>query len=254
MSRSSETRLLPHDREAEQAVLGSIIHDNANAHPAAELLTPDAFFSPAHRDIFSVMLGLAEDKSRIDEISISDALRNQNRLENAGGLVYIAELVDLTPVASNVRYYAHIVRQKALLRSLIASSMDIAAKGREGMEDPDALIGKAEEIFTQLAQEARSPAMGELIHSARTVLERLYAVFESGRGAVEYIPVGIPEFDKKLDGFPVGFPTVIAARTGEGKTLLANQAFLMGGLRKVSTLFVTLELREMELMGRGLRI
>ena len=130
MSRSSETRLLPHDREAEQAVLGSIIHDNANAHPAAELLTPDAFFSPAHRDIFSVMLGLAEDKSRIDEISISDALRNQNRLENAGGLVYIAELVDLTPVASNVEPLSllHLnVSGLAALESITTRMMALAA-------------------------------------------------------------------------------------------------------------------------------
>ena len=94
--------MLPHDKDAEQGVLGAIIHNNEAFYQAAELLQPEHFFSPAHRELFKAMIGLTDQGDPIDEITLGNYLKSRNKLEQVGGLVSIPELVDLTPVTANV--------------------------------------------------------------------------------------------------------------------------------------------------------
>ena len=166
----STQSLLPHDKEAEQGVLGAVIHDNESVHAALEMLTAEMFFSPAHQYIFQAMTDLDERNEPIDEITLGNLLRAKNQLGQVGGLVYVAELVDLTPVASNVLYYAGIVREKHQLRSLIGAATEIASKGRESPDDVEGLIHNAEDIFLQLADQATTRTYAHINTFKSTVL------------------------------------------------------------------------------------
>ncbi|MCZ6749501.1 MAG: replicative DNA helicase [SAR324 cluster bacterium] len=220
VSHPTET-LLPHDKEAEQAVLGAIIHDNEALHAATELLQPEAFFSPAHRNLFAAMMELAERTEPIDEITLGHHLRAKNQLDSTGGLVYIGELFDLTPVASNVRYYAEIVREKSQLRSLIDSAMDIASKGRDAPEDVGGLIQQAEDIFLNLATDAAPRsyvALKEILTGTFTKLEEAH----DRPGGMMGVPMGFIELDELTNGLQPSNLIIVAARPSMGKTSFAT--------------------------------
>jgi replicative DNA helicase len=251
LSHPTET-LLPHDKEAEQSVLGAIIHDNEAVHLAAELLSPESFFSPAHRDLFAAMLELAERSEPIDEITLGNHLRAKNQLDKVGGLVYIAELVDLTPVVSNVRYYAQIVREKSHLRSLINSAMEIASRGRESPENVSGLIQQAEDVFLHLATEATPRSYSHIKDLLVNSFSRLEAAYDR-EDALTGLATGFIELDELTNGLQPANLVIVAARPSMGKTSLAvniaRYAALHGG--KPSLIF-SLEMSKEELALRML--
>ncbi|MCZ6644754.1 MAG: replicative DNA helicase, partial [SAR324 cluster bacterium] len=192
--------LLPHDKEAEQGVLGAIIHNNDALNHAAEILQPEFFFSPAHRELFQAMINLADRQNPIDEITLGDALRSRNLLDQVGGLIYIAELVDLTPVASNVAVYAEIVRQKHQLRSLISAATDIANKGRDTPGDVGELLDQAQDIIIELANDAQVRSYAQLKDLLAANFEALEAAQDRGDDLTG-LPSGFAELDKYTNGF-----------------------------------------------------
>ena len=212
--------LLPHDKEAEQGVLGAIIHNNDAFNHAAEILQPEFFFSPAHRELFKAMLELSERSDPIDEITLGHCLRSKNQLDQVGGLVYIAELVDLTPVASNVVVYAEIVRQKHQLRSLISAATDIATRGRDEQDNVEGLIHQAEDIIIDLANRAQLRSYAHLKDLLITNFERLEEVQDKG-DELTGMPSGFAELDKYTNGLQNSDLIVVAARPSMGKTSFA---------------------------------
>ena len=113
--------LLPHDKMAEQAVLGAIIIQNSVLLQILDILTSDDFFSPAHQFIFAAMQEMAsqEPPIPIDELTLLNHLESRQRLEQTGGVDYLNELSQKTPVAENAEFYAQIVREKGQLRDII---------------------------------------------------------------------------------------------------------------------------------------
>ncbi len=217
---SPSSNLLPHDKEAEQGVLGAIIHNNDALSQAVEMLQPEYFFSPAHRELFKAMLQLSERQAPIDEITLGTYLRDRNQLEPVGGLVYIAELVDLTPVASNVGVYAEIVRQKHQLRSLIQAAMEIAAKGRDTPDNAEELIHQAEGIFIDLANSAQLKSYAHL----KDLLNQSFETLEGMQDRDEELlglPTGFAELDKYTNGLQKSELIIVAARPSMGKTSFA---------------------------------
>ena len=212
--------LLPHDKEAEQGVLGAIIHNNDALNHAVEILQPEFFFSPAHRELFKAMIDLAERQDPIDEITLGNALRSRNQLDQVGGLVYIAELVDLTPVASNVAVYAEIVRQKHQLRALIDAATDIANKGRDTPDDVGVLLDQAQDIIIELANKAQVRSYAQLKDLLAINFEQLEAAQDRGDDLTG-LPSGFAELDKYTNGFQASDLIIVAARPSMGKTSLA---------------------------------
>ena len=213
-------QLLPYDKEAEQSVLGAILHNNDALLQAAEILQPDAFFSPAHRDLFQAMLELATRKAPIDEITLANFLRSRNQLEQVGGMVYIAELGDATPVSLNVMAYAEIVREKHQLRSLITSATQIADKGRAGAGDVEGLIQQAEQTFLDLARHATRRSyqtIGDLLKESFTKLEQAQDRSDGLTG----LPTGFRDLDEMTNGLQATDLIIVAARPGMGKTSFA---------------------------------
>jgi replicative DNA helicase len=212
--------LLPHDKEAEQGVLGTVLHNNNALLQAAEIVQPDSFFSPAHRELFRAMLELHERREPIDEITLAAFLRARNQLEPVGGIVYIAELGDMTPLAANVTAYAEIVREKHQLRSLITAAMDIATKGRESGEDVQGLIQQAEDIFLDLANKATIKSyssLGDLLKANLALLEKAQDLGEGLTG----LATGFRELDDLTNGLQRSDLIIVAARPGMGKTSFA---------------------------------
>src|SRR5262245_16964976 len=124
-------RVPPHSIEAEESVIGGILLDNAALDRAIELLIPEDFYREAHRKIMRAMLALSERHEPVDLVTLADALRSRNELQEVGGASYLAELVERVPTAANVAYYAKIVKDKAILRALISTSGEIALRGYE---------------------------------------------------------------------------------------------------------------------------
>src|SRR6267378_2514917 len=114
-------RTLPHNLEAERSVLGAILIHNDAFNQAAEVLKPRDFYRDAHRRIFEKMVQLSERGNAIDFVTLKEELSRSGELDEVGGPAYVASLVDGLPHATNVEYYARIVREKSTLRNLIAS-------------------------------------------------------------------------------------------------------------------------------------
>ncbi|MDH4224798.1 MAG: replicative DNA helicase [Deltaproteobacteria bacterium] len=214
------SQILPHDKEAEQGVLGAVIHNNQALYQVMDLLSAESFFAPAHRHMFQAMLEMAEMKTPIDEITLANHLRSKNLLENVGGLVYIAEMTDLTPVTSNITAYAEIVREKYQLRSLINNAMEIATKGRQSPEDVGGLIQTAEGIFQELATSATRRSYSHIRDLLGASFEAIEKQQDMG-GSLTGLPTGFTELDEMTSGMQPSDLIILAARPSMGKTSFA---------------------------------
>jgi len=242
--------MLPHDKEAEQGVLGAIIHNNEAFYQASEILQPEFFFSPAHRELFKAMHGLTEQQDPIDEITLGNYLKSRNKLEQVGGLVYIAELVDLTPVTANVLVYAEIVREKYQLRQLIDAATEIASRGRGSSENVQGLIQEAEHVFLNLATNATRHSFSHL----KELLMRNFEMLEAAQDRVEGVTgvaTGFEDLDDYTSGLQPGDLIILAARPSMGKTSFAlNMARHAAAHRQVPALIFTLEMSKEQMAQR----
>src|SRR5919109_1302053 len=125
-------RQTPWSNEAEQAVLGAMLLDQDSALKAAEVLDDTMFYREGHRLLFRAMMSLTERRDVIDPVTLRDELSRRGDLDRAGGLEYIAALIDVVPTAANVEYHAKIVRDKAVLRRLIDAATSILQDAYEG--------------------------------------------------------------------------------------------------------------------------
>lgn len=213
---------LPHSIEAEIAVLGSIILDNATVDAVAGLIAAGDFYREAHQTIYQVCLKLAEADRPIDLLTLSDALSAAGALDAVGGAVFLASLVDAVPSAANAEAYARIVHERALLRRLLGAANQIAtrAQGAAGSGEAPAVVEEAEQIIFQVAadrfQRGLRPAH-DVVRESYDRLEQLFLRKESLTG----IPTGFERLDDLTCGFQKSDLLVLAARPSMGKTALA---------------------------------
>src|SRR5690554_2270968 len=128
-------KIPPQSIEAEQSVLGSMIIEKEAIFTAMELLREDDFYRTAHRKIFEAIMALSERGEPVDLVTLADELQRRHALEEAGGTAYLSALAGAVPTAANVQYYALIVREKSLLRSLIHAATKIITECYEGPPD-----------------------------------------------------------------------------------------------------------------------
>ena len=147
-------RPLPHNPDAERGILGAVILDNRALDAAVEKLRSDDFFLPQHRRIFDCMKDLAKKQQAIDTITLKEGLEGRGELEGAGGIAYLSPLADGLPRVTNVEHYVRIVKEKAVLRSLIYSASAIQEQALGGAEDASAIILGAESSFAKLREQA----------------------------------------------------------------------------------------------------
>ena len=237
--------LLPHDTMAEQAVLGAIIIQNSILLEILDILNTDDFFSPANQHIFAAMQEMAaqEPPVPIDELTLLSQLESKQQLELTGGVDYLNELSQKTPVAENAEFYAHIVREKGQLRDIILTAHEVAKRGQEeNAENISEFIAEATDRLQSIDARTRLKSYSHLKEVLAINFEELEKVSESPEN-VTGVPTGFTELDDLTRGLQKGDLIIIAARPSMGKTALAiNMALYASGHAQIPVLFFSLEM------------
>ena len=216
--KNSTHRLPPQAIEAEQAVLGCMLIDPEAVPRVFHTLTEKSFFKTAHSHIFNAMALLFEKNETIDSITVSDQLKKSGSLEEIGGAFYITELSVDTPTASNVEYYAKIIKEKEILRSIISSAGKMSTDAYDGTEDATVILDNAEQILFDLSQNAERGGFKPIEPVLHDVLDNWGS---RKSGALTGVPTGFYDLDDLLSGMQKSDLIICAGRPSMGKTALA---------------------------------
>jgi len=212
--------LPPQSLEAEESILSAILVDNDTLLEVLEILSPEDFYRSAHQKIFSAISELFLRNEPVDLVTLTNILREHDRLEEIGGAAYLANLVDTVPLAVNAQYYAKIVYDKACLRRLIEKSNSIAKRCFEDRGDVDSVIDFAESSIFEISENKIRPTfypIGKIIESNIDVLEER----QGSRALVTGVATGFTKLDELTAGLQKSDLVILAGRPGMGKTALA---------------------------------
>jgi replicative DNA helicase len=242
----------PHNLEAEQSVLGAILLSDRSMYGLVieEGLRPEDFYRGRHARVFAAMLELYEESRPIDALTLTEHLRQLGQLDDVGGEAAIQALAGSVPAAGNVRHYAQIVKENALVRRLLTTTYDIQASIGAHEGTPRDLVERAERAMLEVAHDDRQKDFRRIDEVLREEIDKLHTL--SLRGAeLTGVPSGFRDLDRITGGFQPGNLVVIAARPSMGKSALvtnmAENAALKHG-HKVA--LFSLEMSEAELAQR----
>ena len=213
----------PHSIEAEQSILGGLMLDNSKWDSVGDQVLEEDFYRQDHRLVYRVVSRLATEGRPIDVVTVAEELERINEIENAGGMAYLGELVERTPSATNVRAYAKIVHERAVLRRLISVSGEISdsafnTNGRSTSE----LLDDAERKVFQIAESRTGQEGGpQSINPVLTrTLERIDELFNS-TDSITGVTTGFKDLDEMTSGLQPSDLVIVAARPSMGKTAFA---------------------------------
>jgi replicative DNA helicase len=214
-------RVPPYSEEAEKGVLGSILLDPERIVDICleQQLVPDSFFVPAHKRIFEIAVEMSKNGEAIDILTIVERLRSAGQLDSVGGSVYIDRLVDSTPTAAHAEYYIDIVRQKHLLRAVIACSRDAENDCYSSEQSADLILSRVEQSFMDIT-ERQHGFMVPWPETVRETMEHVEQMLVNKRG-ISGLSTGYRDIDRCTMGLRPGEMIVLAARPSMGKTSLA---------------------------------
>ncbi len=218
---SKADRIPPYSEEAEKGVLGSILLDSVKVMDLCLefQIVPESFYVPAHRIIFQAFIDMLGRGMAIDVLTVAERLKTLGMIDNIGGSVFLDRLIDSTPTAAHAEYYIDIVRQKYLLRSIVACSRDAENECFYSEESADVLLGKVEQSFLDITERQHGFVMPWNTVVKQT-MEHVEKILNLKRG-LSGISTGFGNLDAKLQGFRSGEMIVLAARPSMGKTSLA---------------------------------
>ena len=240
----------PNDIEAEQAIIGSMLTDRDAVISAIEVLKPEDFYREDNKTIYEAILNLYTRSEPIDVITVRAELESMGKLDNVGGLEYLAELPEKVPTTANASKYIKIVEEKATLRSLIKTANEIIELGYNPTEDVDDIMEGAEKkifnIMQDKDQKGYSPLKDVLVESF-TKLEELY----NRKQHITGVPSGFIDLDYRTAGFHGSELILIAARPAMGKTAFALNIATNAVLRaNVPVAVFSLEMSKEQLVNR----
>jgi replicative DNA helicase len=219
---TASDRTVPHNLEAERALLGSILLDNDSLNSALEILGKEDFYSDAHRVAFESMVALSEKNRTIDLVTLSEELSRGGLLEKSGGAGYLAALTDGVPIGTMaaVGEYCRIVKEKSTVRRLINASNTVIARCLEGTDDPEVLIDLAQSQVFDIAGQRVASGFATIREIVKTSFGKIDVLFDRGQ-RVTGIETGFVDLDNMTSGLQAGELIVVAARPSLGKTALA---------------------------------
>lgn len=243
-------KIPPHDIDAEQAVLGSMLTDKDAVNAAIETLKEDAFYRDDNRVIYQAIVNLYSKSEPIDIITLKDELESMDKFEQVGGYEYLASLPDKVPTTANVQKYIKIVEEKSILRSLIKTANEIIELGYSPTEDVEDIMDGAEkkifDIMQSKNQKGYSPIKDVLVESF-TKLEELY----NRKQHITGVPTGFAELDYKTAGLHGSELILVAARPAMGKTAFALNIATNAALRGNAPVAIfSLEMSKDQLVNR----
>ena len=242
----------PHDEDAEQAVLGSMLTDNDAVMAAVEVLKEDAFYREDNKIIYQAILNLYSKSEPIDIITLKDELESMGKFEQVGGFEYLASLPDKVPTKANVQKYIKIVEEKSVLRNLIKTANEIIELGYNPTEDVEDIMDGAEKKIFDIMQskntKSYTPIKDVLVESF-TNLEKLY----NQKQHVTGVPTQFYDLDDKTAGLHGSELILVAARPAMGKTAFALNIATNAALRaNVPVAIFSLEMSKDQLVNRML--
>jgi len=219
----AESKLPPHDIEAEEAVIGSLLIDPEAILKVAAFLKPEDFFDETNQAIYQACLSLYQrpENEVINQITVAHELMRQNRLEQIGGAAYLSHLISIVPTSLHVEHYAKIVSNVAIMRRLIAAAGQIAAIGYEAAPDIEASLNKAEDILFQVRTRQSPRDFISIREALGRYFEEVGQPAAPGEKEIQYVLTGFAELDDFLGGLQRSDLTILAARPSLGKTSLA---------------------------------
>ncbi len=252
MAREILERPLPHNVDAEKSVLGAILVNNENYYKVVEDLKQDDFYLGAHRIIFRKMSEIVDESKAVDLITLQDRLERDSLLESAGGIAYMASLMDGIPHLVNIEHYVQIIREKSLFRQMIHSTNRIMTECFEQAEPAEEVLDRAEQSMFELSEKRIQSGLvpvKDLEPEARRMLDKLYKEREMITG----VATGFNDFDRMTSGLQPSDLIIIAARPSVGKSALALNIAQHVALRKGAPVGIfSLEMAKAQLLMRVL--
>jgi len=244
----------PHSEEAEMSVLGGMMLDARGVFEVLDIVAEEDFYFEKHRIIFKALCALANQSRPCDFVTVSDYLRNLGKLEDVEGMPYLGQLVNDTPGAANVAEYARIVRERAVLRGLVAAGDEITElafrpEGRNATE----LLDVAEQQLTKLrGRDSKSKSQYVTMQPLMQALDKKLKAAQLNPGGAQGLPTGFTRFDEMTNGLHAGDLIIVAGRPSMGKTSFAMNIAEYASLdRQLPTLIFSMEMSAEQL---GIRV
>ena len=242
----------PNDVEAEQAIIGSMLTDKDAVISAVEVLKAEDFYREDNKIIYEAILNLYSRSEPIDIITVKSELESMGKIDQVGGIEYLAELPEKVPTTANAMKYVKIVEEKSTLRQLIKTANEIIELGYSPTEDVEDIMEGAEkkifDVMQQKNQKGYEPIKDVLVESF-TKLEELY----NRKQHITGVPSGFMELDYKTAGFHGSDLILIAARPAMGKTAFALNIATNAAVRaNVPVVVFSLEMSKEQLVNRVL--
>ncbi len=230
-------RLPPQSIESEQAVLGSLLVSGDGITRVLDLLEPEYFYRKAHQEIYAAMVDLFDNNEPIDILTVSQYLQDDGSLDSVGGRQYVTDLSLSVATTANLEYYARIVQEKALLRSLIKAGTEIVGNCYEQVDAANAL-DKAEHMIFGLAQKRGMQQLVHIKHVVEQSFQRIEERYEN-RDSLSGVPSGFYDLDALTSGFQESDLIIVAARPSMGKCLSFDSEIVLadGSLTTIESIY-----------------
>ena len=223
-------KIMPHSTESEQSVLGAMMMDSQAIASVTEILTGEDFYNKQYGIIYDAMVELSASGRPVDLITLQNLLKEKDVPPEVSSLTYVKDFLDTVPTSANARYYANIVKEKAVLRKLIRANDDISSMCYSGKEKLDDILDTAEKRVYDVVQRRGSSEftpIEEVVMNALTTIEKA----SKTKGNVTGVPTGFSDLDYKTAGFQPSELLLIAARPAMGKTAFALNIALNAAIR-----------------------
>lgn len=242
-------RLPPHNIEAEESVLGSLLLDRDAIIRVAATLKPDDFYRGAHAAIYRVILDLYNRREPADLLTVAAELERREELDNVGGLAALSALFNAVPTAVHVEYYGKIVERTALLRRVIAAGAQIVNIGYNERLEADEALDAAQRAIHEVAQNRGARDFVSIRDILEAYFDKLDYI-QQHRGEVIGVPTGFQDLDQLTGGFQKSDLIIMAARPGVGKTSMSLGLAYHAALHGKTVAIFNLEMPAEQLVQR----
>lgn len=251
MDETAIKRIMPNSQEAEQSVIGSMLMDQEAVILASEKLNEDDFYNPRFKVLFAAIVSLYREGRPVDLVTLTEKLRENNVAEEIGSVEFISNIISSVPTSANIKYYAEIVEQKALLRKLIRTTENITNRCYQDSSDINELMEDTErDVFQIVNSRTTTDEFTPINEIALETLENIQSA-AMNTGSVTGLSTGFRDLDYRTAGLQPSDLILIAARPSMGKTAFAlNIAEYVAMINHVPTAIFSLEMSKVQLAKR----
>ncbi len=243
-------RELPFSREAEEGVAGCILANGSSISEAVEVVSPADFFLAPAREIYAAAIDLFNENKPIDFVTIAEVLGKYDKLDGIGGSIYLANLASSVSTTENIKYYANIIKQKALLRKLISASTKICKEAYDDSDDIDDILTRSEQLIFDVSA---SKEKNDIMPVSDIVMEAYDSMVENSlnSGKINGLDTGFDMLNLSTGGFHGGELILIAGRPGMGKSSFAVNIAEHAAFRNNETVAIfNLEMPKTQIVNR----